>query len=184
MPRLDGTVIGYDPTPWAQRAAEVIAARVDTSSSCWLRSRRPSIAVGGVAYAGMSRPRPSALASRPIATAVTAPPTTCRTETTAAGQRLHRWLPHRRASRCRVGRRLTCSSSATRSPSSPGRRSRAAAAPTGAQVVNAAMEGCGVMAGTPLHYVGNEQQQPDGCDDWPTRWQVRRRLLVARTSRC
>ena len=46
-----------------------------------------------------------------------------------------------------------------------------AAAPSGAQVVNAAMEGCGVMAGTPLHYVGNDQQQPDGCDDWPTRWQ-------------
>jgi hypothetical protein len=46
------------------------------------------------------------------------------------------------------------------------------AAPTGTQVVNAAMEGCGVMAGTPLHYVGNEQQQPDGCDDWPTRWQA------------
>jgi len=45
------------------------------------------------------------------------------------------------------------------------------AAPSGVQVINGAMEGCGVMAGSPLHYVGHEQPQPDGCDDWPQRWQ-------------
>ncbi len=132
------------------------------------------IAVGGVAYAGVARPRTTALTSRPIATAVTtavtaapstapAPTTETPPPTTGAPTAPAPKVPGRTTPSVLVAGDSIAEFT--------GQALTAAAVPTGAQVVNAAMEGCGVMSGTPLHYVGNEQPQPDGCDDWPTRWQ-------------
>jgi lysophospholipase L1-like esterase len=131
------------------------------------------VIIGAVVYAAMSRQRTTALATRPIATALTAPasppmtapaPTSTAPPTTTAPAPPVSALPARPSPEVLVvGDSIA---------EFTGQALAWDAAPAGTPVVNAAMEGCGVMAGSPLHYAGNEQQQPDGCDNWPARWQA------------
>jgi hypothetical protein len=128
------------------------------------------VVIGAVAYSGVSRRTSGALATRPIATAVTAPPTTAPALTATAPPTTAAPVPPASTVPARLAPEVLVVGDSI--AEFTGQALALYAAPTGTQVVNAAMEGCGVMAGTPLHYVGNEQQQPDGCDDWPTRWQA------------